>query len=86
MSTDYEAVKAGAKEAVTEWLETNPGREAIEAGVKSAVVDWIELTALGTFAVSDGAKAAVNTWLTDHGDGLRQVLAEAVVRLGERHP
>ncbi|MFF7763121.1 hypothetical protein [Streptomyces griseorubiginosus] len=83
MTTDYEAIKAGAKEAVAEWLETTEGREAITAGARAAVADWIELTALGSFAVSDGAKAAVNAWLTDNGGGLHRVLAEAVAQLGK---
>ncbi|MEU5892520.1 hypothetical protein ABZ835_37625 [Streptomyces sp. NPDC047461] len=74
MSSEYEAIKAGAKEAVTDWLETTEGREAIAAGARAAVVDWIELTALGTFAVSDGAKAAVTAWL----DGNEAVVANAV--------
>ncbi|MFC4466705.1 hypothetical protein ACFPH6_19595 [Streptomyces xiangluensis] len=77
MPTDYEAVKAGTKEAITEWLETTDGREAITAGARSAVVDWIELTALGTFAVSDGAKAALNAWLADNGEALAQTIAAA---------
>jgi hypothetical protein len=70
MTTDYEAIKAGAKEAVTEWLDTEQGREAVTAGARSAVADWIDLTALGTFAVSDGAKAAVTAWLADNGHDL----------------
>lgn len=76
MDSDYEAIKAGTKEAVAEWLETAQGREAITAGARAAIVDWIELTALGTFAVSDGAKAAVTAWL----DGNEDVVAHAIER------
>lgn len=76
MSTDCEAVKAGAKEAVTEWLETHPDR--IETGVKSAVLDWIELTGQGSCAIDSGAERAVTAWLAENRPALLQALAEAV--------
>lgn len=78
MTTDYEAVKAGAKEAVTEWLETHAGREAIAAAVKSAVLDWIELTAGGSCAIDSGAERAVTAWLKDNKPAVVRAVAEAV--------
>jgi hypothetical protein len=81
--TDYEAVKAGAKEAVTEWLDTPRGREAITAGARSAVVDWIELTRQGESAVSWGAESAVADWIKANGSALLRALTEAVAK-GQR--
>ncbi|WP_405671428.1 hypothetical protein [Streptomyces sp. NBC_01530] len=78
MTTDYEAVKAGAKEAVTEWLETTEGREAIAAGARSAVLDWIELTGEGTSAVSWGAERAVTDWIKADEPAFLRSLAEVV--------
>ncbi|MEH0637306.1 hypothetical protein QBA35_28945 [Streptomyces bottropensis] len=77
MPTDYEAVKAGAKDAVTEWLATSEGREAITAGARSAVLDWIELTGEGSGAVSWGAGRAVTDWIKADEPGFRRALAEA---------
>lgn len=77
MTTDYEAVKAGVKEAVTEWLETHAGREAIEAGTKSAVLDWIELTAQGSCAIDTGAERAVTAWLEGNKPAIVRAVAEA---------
>ena len=78
MSTDYEAVKAGAKEAVTEWLATSEGREAITAGARSAVLDWIELTRQGEGAVSWGASRAVADWIKADEPVFRRAVAAAV--------
>lgn len=78
MPTDYEAVKAGVKEAVTEWLETSEGREAITAGARSAVVDWIELTRQGEGAVSWGAGRAVTDWIKADEPAFRRAVAKAV--------
>ena len=78
MSTNYEAVKAGTKEAVTEWLATAEGREAITAGVRSAVVDWIELTGEGNGAISWGASRAVTDWIKADEPAFRRTVAEAV--------
>lgn len=83
MSTDYEAIKAGAKEAVTEWLETREGRKAIADGARSAVVDWIELTRTGEGAVSWGAERAITEWVKGNEPAFLRALAEAVVRLGK---
>lgn len=83
MPTDYEAIKAGAKEAVTEWLDTTKGREAITAGARSAVVDWIELTRTGEGAVSWGAERAITEWVKGNEPAFLAALAEAVVRLGK---
>ncbi|MFI6662523.1 hypothetical protein ACIBL8_44260 [Streptomyces sp. NPDC050523] len=77
MPTDYEAVKAGAKEAVTEWLETSEGRDAITAGARTAVADWIELTSQGGAAVSWGAEQAVADWIKANDPALLRVLAQA---------
>lgn len=78
MPTDYEAVKAGAKEAVTEWLETEPGRDAITAGARSAVLDWIELTGQGSGAVSWGAGRAITDWVNGNEPAFLRAFAEAV--------
>lgn len=78
MSADYEAVKAGAKEAVTEWLATSEGREAITAGARSAVLDWIELTGQGASAVSWGAGRAVTDWIKADEPAFLQSVAQAV--------
>lgn len=83
MSTDYEAVKAGAKEAVTEWLETSEGREAITAGARSAVLDWIELTGQGSCAIDSGAERAIAEWVKGNEPAFLRALAEAVVKLGK---
>lgn len=80
MTTDYEAVKAGAMEAVTEWLDTGVGREAVTAGVKSAVLDWIELTAQGSGAIDSGAERAVAAWIADNKPTIVRAVAEAVAR------
>lgn len=61
MPTDYEAVKAGAKEAVTEWLETHPDR--VEAGARNAVLDWFELSTTGQAQIPWGTERAVTAWL-----------------------
>lgn len=37
MTTEYEAIKAGASEAVLHWLDTHP--DQVQAGVKAAVTD-----------------------------------------------
>lgn len=78
MTTDYEAVKAGAMEAVTEWLDTGVGREAVTAGVKSAVLDWIELTRQGEGAVSWGAGRAVADWIKADEPRFLRALTKAV--------
>lgn len=78
--TDYEAVKAGAKEAVTEWLDTTSGREAIAAGARSAVLDWIELTAQGSRAVDSGAERAVTAWLEGNKSAIVRAVTEGVAR------
>lgn len=78
MTTDYEAVKAGAKEAVTEWLETSEGREAITAGARSAVLDWIELTGQGSCAIDSGAERAIAEWLKGNEPAFRRSVAQAV--------
>lgn len=75
MSTDYEAIKAGAKEAVTEWLDTTHGQDAITSGVKFAVIDWIELTAQGSCAIDSGAERAVTAWLDENRPALLRALA-----------
>ena len=61
--TDYEAVKAGAKEAVTEWLATNDGRDAVTTGVKAAVLDWFELSTTGQAQIPWATEQAVAAWL-----------------------
>jgi hypothetical protein len=76
--TEYEAIKAGAKEAVTEWLETTEGREAVAAGARSAVIDWIELTRQGEGAVSWGAGRAVSDWIKADEPRFLRALAKAV--------
>lgn len=78
MPTDYEAVKAGAKEAVTEWLETTAGREAIAAGARSAVLDWIELTGQGNGAISWGVTRAVTDWIKADESAFLRAVAEAI--------
>lgn len=77
MSTEYEAIKDGAKEAIAEWLETTAGREAVTAGARSAVVDWIELTSQGSAAVSWGTECAVTEWVKNNEPALLKALAEA---------
>ncbi|WP_217553077.1 hypothetical protein [Streptomyces sp. GbtcB6] len=84
MSTDNEAIKAGTKEAITEWLETTAGRDAITAGARSAVVDWIELTSQGGAAISWGAERAITDWVKNHEPALLRALTEATARLGKR--
>lgn len=76
MSTDYEAVKAGAKEAVAEWLETHPDR--IEAGVRNAVLDWFELSTTGQAQIPWGTELAVTAWLADNKPTIVRAVAEAV--------
>lgn len=76
MPTDYEAIKAGAKEAVLHWLETHPDR--IEAGARSAVLDWIELTAQGSCAIDSGAERAIAEWAKGNEPAFLRALAEAV--------
>lgn len=78
MPTEYEAIKAGAKEAITEWLETSTGRDALTAGVRSAVIDWIELTRPGERAVSWGTENAVTAWIKANEPALLRALAAAV--------
>ncbi|MFI5684653.1 hypothetical protein [Streptomyces sp. NPDC051636] len=78
MTTEYEAIKAGAKEAVTEWLQTPSGRDAIEAGVKSAVLDWFELSATGQAQIPWATERAVTAWL----DGNKGALAHAIAGPG----
>ena len=78
MPTDYEAIKAGAKEAITEWLETTEGREAITAGARSAVLDWIELTGEGSSAIGWGAGRAVADWIKADEPAFRRAVAENV--------
>ncbi|MEU8752024.1 hypothetical protein AB0C88_16175 [Streptomyces chartreusis] len=80
MTTDYEAIKAGAKEAVAEWLETRP--DCIEAGVRTAVLDWIELTDQGSCAIDSGAERAIAEWVKAHESELLRAFAEAVVKRG----
>jgi hypothetical protein len=75
--TEYEAIKAGAKEAVTEWLDTTSGRDAVTAGVRSAVLHWIELTAQGSCAIDSGAERAVTAWLKDNKPAILRAVGEA---------
>lgn len=79
MSTEFEAIKAAAKEAITEWLETSEAREAITAGARSAVLDWIELTSQGGAAVSWGAEQAVATWIKTNDAALYRTVAKVAV-------
>lgn len=83
MSTDYEAIKAGAREAVTAWLDTTHGQDAITSGVKFAVIDWIELTAQGSCAIDSGAERAIADWVKGNEPAFLKALAEAVVKLGK---
>ncbi|UXY28576.1 hypothetical protein [Streptomyces sp. HUAS TT20] len=78
MTTDYEAIKAGAKEAVAEWLETHPDR--IKAGVRTAVLDWIELTAQGSCAIDSGAERAIAEWVKAHEPELLRAFTEAMAK------
>jgi hypothetical protein len=78
MTPDYEAIKAGAKEAVTEWLDTAVGRQTIADGARSAVLDWIELTGQGSCAIDSGAERAVAAWLKDHKPAIVRAVAGAV--------
>lgn len=80
MPNEYDAIKAGAMEAVTEWLDTGVGREAVTDGVKSAVLDWFELTAQGSGAIDSGAERAVAAWIADNKPTIVRAVAEAVVR------
>jgi hypothetical protein len=75
--TEYEAIKAGAKEAVTEWLDTTSGRDAVTAGVRSAVLHWIELTAQVSRAIDSGAERAVTAWLKDNKPAILRAVGEA---------
>lgn len=81
MSTDYEAVKAGAKEAVSEWLETHPDR--IEAGARNAVLDWFELSTTGQAQIPWGTERAVTAWLDGNKPTIVRAVAEAVARNGK---
>lgn len=83
MTTESEAIKAGTKEAISEWLATDKGRDTVTAGVKSAVLDWIELTAQGSRAIDSGAERAVADWVKGNEPAFLRALAEAVVRLGK---
>ncbi|MFC8201337.1 hypothetical protein ACFUTV_38970 [Streptomyces sp. NPDC057298] len=80
MTTDYEAVKAGAKEAVTEWLDTPHGREVIEVGVKSALLDWFELSTTGQAQIPWATERAVTAWLADNKPTVVRAVAEASAR------
>lgn len=84
--TDYEAVKAGAKEAITEWLETPEGHQAIAAGARSAVLNWIELTAEGAGAITCAAERAVTDWLKSNETAFLRALVEAVSKLDKPAP
>jgi hypothetical protein len=84
MPTDYEAVKAGAKEAVTEWLKTTEGREAITTGARAAVLDWFELSTTGQAQIPWGTERAVTAWLADNKPTIVRAVAEAVARHGKR--
>lgn len=83
MTSEYEAIKAGAKEAVTEWLETTQGREAVTAGARSAVVDWIELTSQGSAAISWGTECAITEWVKNNEPALLKALTEAIAKRGK---
>jgi hypothetical protein len=78
MTPEYEAIKAGVKEAVTEWLETPQGPEAIETGVKSAVLDWFELSMTGQAQIPWGTERAVTEWLKGNKPAIVRAVAEAV--------
>jgi hypothetical protein len=77
MPTDYEAVKAGAKEAVAEWLDTSAGREAVTTGMKHAVIDWFELSTTGQGQIPWGVERAVAAWLDSNKSTIVRAVAEA---------
>lgn len=78
MTTDYEAIKAGAKEAVAEWLDTTYGQDVIAKGVKFAVLDWFELSTTGQAQIPWATERAVTAWLTDNKATIVRAVAEAI--------
>lgn len=80
MTTDYEAVKAGAKEAVSDWLKTAHGRDTVTVGVKAAVLDWFEMSTTGQAQIPWGTEQAVAAWLIDNKPAIVRAIAEAVTR------
>ncbi|WP_103543332.1 hypothetical protein [Streptomyces sp. SM1] len=76
--TDYEAIKAGAKEAVTEWLDTTHGQDAIANGVKFAVLGWFELSTTGQAQIPWATERAVTAWLAENRPALLRTLAETM--------
>lgn len=80
MTSEYEAIKAGAQEAVTEWLATSDGRDAVTTGVKSAVLDWFELSTTGQAQIPWATEQAVTTWLANNQPAIVRAIAAAAAR------